>query len=176
MILLTKDVIGYEGLYTISVNGDVKSVKTGKILARSYAARGYHTVSLNKKGQKPKAMRLHRLIAMHFIPNPNGLPMINHIDGDKLNNSIDNLEWCDASHNVKHSFRVLGQMPSCLGKKGGLHPKAKKVVGVNKSGDKKAFDSVTEAAIYFGVTRPAISLALIGKAATACGHVWSYQP
>lgn len=70
---------------------------------------GYHRVNLFIDG-KAKKYRVHRLVAMEFIDNPLNKENVNHIDGNKLNNHIDNLEWCTASENEYHSYRVLGKV------------------------------------------------------------------
>jgi hypothetical protein len=99
------DVIGYENLYTINTNGDVYSVKRNKYLKHFIDKDGYAYVSLSKNC-KGKKFKLHRLLAIHFIPNPDNKPEINHIDGNKLNNELSNLEWCTSSENQLHAFRT----------------------------------------------------------------------
>lgn len=78
--------------------------KRGKPLIGHVDRCGYHEVLLSENG-KTKSYFAHRLIAETFIPNPNSLPFVNHKDGNKLNNSVDNLEWCTRSENALHSFR-----------------------------------------------------------------------
>jgi hypothetical protein len=104
----------YEGLYEVSNTGLVKAlekrVDRGKChrtwLAHYKAynkdANGYFRVSLSKSGVN-KTHKVHRLVATAFIPNPDNLPCVNHIDGDKTNNKISNLEWCTHSENLKHA-------------------------------------------------------------------------
>jgi len=98
------DNIGYEGLYKININGDIKN-KYGKILKQSICSGGYLYVDLINNLKRNK-FRIHRLIAIHFIPNPDNLPLVDHIDGDKLNNNIVNLRWCDRELNNKNSNRI----------------------------------------------------------------------
>jgi hypothetical protein len=97
------DIKGYEGHYRISNTGIVFSIKRGKSLIGGRNECGYAHVSLSKKN-KTKTHRLNRLVAIHFIPNPDNLPEVNHKDGDKNNNSILNLEWSTVSHNRKHAY------------------------------------------------------------------------
>jgi hypothetical protein len=97
-----KDIIGYEGLYQVSNLGNVKSIKKNKLMKIGLHADGYNRLWLSKEN-KSKGFLLHRLIAIHFIPNPNNLPEVNHKDANKLNNSIDNLEWCSHSENMNHA-------------------------------------------------------------------------
>ena len=95
-----KDIEGLEGEYAISNKGNVKNLKTGRIRADRYNRRnGYKQVHL-----KGKPYYIHRLVALAFIPNPQNLPQVNHIDERKDNNDVSNLEWCTASENVNYSI------------------------------------------------------------------------
>lgn len=107
-------VINYEGIYEISENGDVKRIgksnnqyKEGYILKHNII-NGYAHVQLHKNGNV-KSMRVHRLVAMAFLPNPNSKPHVNHLDGNKHNNHFTNLEWCTPSENELHKHRVLNK-------------------------------------------------------------------
>ena len=102
-----KDVVGYEGLYQVSNKGNVRSlhwyggdkVRQLKPINRN----DYYVVTLCKDGvQKPTL--IHRIVAMAFIPNPDGLPIINHKDENGHNNCVENLEWCDKSYNQIYSM------------------------------------------------------------------------
>lgn len=97
-----KDVVGYEGLYQVSNLGYVK--RKNRILKHTYREH-YKAVILCKNG-KTKTFQVHRLVALAFIPNTNNLPQINHIDGNKLNNKVSNLEWVTPSENRKHGIRL----------------------------------------------------------------------
>lgn len=100
---------GYEGYYAINPSGEVLSSFYGIILKHGMSA-GYPRVSLYKPGKKrAKNYHIHRLLAEHFIPNPMNLPQVNHKDGNRENFSIENLEWCTASENIKHSYKELGR-------------------------------------------------------------------
>lgn len=91
------------GNYEINEKGEIRNHKNNRIIKPFKNKNGYIYVSLNANG-KQKNYRLHRLIAKAFIPNPNNYPYINHIDMDKTNNDISNLEWCTNSYNMKHAF------------------------------------------------------------------------
>lgn len=88
------------GGYTVCSNGLVLS-KKGKELVGAICRLGYHRLCLTVKGKQFNAYA-HRIIASKFIPNPDNLPEVNHIDSNKLNNDVSNLEWCTRSHNMKH--------------------------------------------------------------------------
>lgn len=97
-----KDIKNYEGLYQVSNFGNVRNVKTNKILKCSSDKLGYLRVYLYKN-KKRKTEMLHRLIASTFIPNPQNKPIINHINGCKNCNEISNLEWVTAKENSIHA-------------------------------------------------------------------------
>lgn len=99
-----KDIPDYEGLYQVSNLGRVKGLIRGKILKQSILTNGYLNVWLSKDG-RVKIKRVHRLVAMAFIPNPDNKPQVNHIDKDVTNNCVNNLEWVTASENQMHSYR-----------------------------------------------------------------------
>lgn len=111
-----RDVKGYEGLYKVNQNGDVISLKMWN--GHEYVSRekpyhmkpsntstGYKKVELSKNGER-KSHKIHRLVAFAFIENKEGKPIINHKDGNPLNNNVENLEWCTQKENVNHACRT----------------------------------------------------------------------
>jgi len=102
------DIQGYEGLYQIDINGIIKSTKRkgtkDPILKLLEGRNGYYSVQLRNKGNDKK-MTLHRLLAIHFIPNPESLPMVDHINRDRKDNRIENLRWASASLNGQNRQR-----------------------------------------------------------------------
>jgi len=111
-----RNIKGYEGLYMVSDCGEIKSLNRtvkfpkGKCayrvkekILKHILCKGYHKVNLYKNS-KPKIFPVHRLVVIAFIPNTENKPQVNHIDGDKDNNNLSNLEWCTSSENIKHAF------------------------------------------------------------------------
>lgn len=97
-----KPIKNYED-YLVNENGDVFSKKNNKLLKPRESKNGYLKITLYKNG-KCKTFSIHRLVALAHLNNPNNYPVINHKDGNKLNNNISNLEWCTVSQNIKHAF------------------------------------------------------------------------
>lgn len=99
---------GYEGLYDVSNQGNVYSLlhdsSRRKRKLKPYNHNGYLRVNLYDSKGKVKKYYVHRLVAKTFIVNPSNYPVINHIDSNKKNNEISNLEWCSQKKNIKHSF------------------------------------------------------------------------
>ena len=113
-----KDIKGYEGIYQISNKGRVKSLKFNKenILIPAKHNRGYLFINLCKNG-KVKKYLIHRLVAEAFLPNPDNLPQVNHKDENKLNNNVENLEWCSNKYNVNYGSRNEKASKNSKGKK-----------------------------------------------------------
>ena len=91
-----RPISGYEGFYEVSDNGEVRNSRTGRILKQKVERNGYVRVHLSKDGTA-RSMLLHRVVANTFLPNPNGLLTVNHLDEDKTNNRLSNLEWANMS-------------------------------------------------------------------------------
>ena len=141
-----KDVVGYEKLYQVSNNGKIKSYKrsgtNGKILNGEVDEWGYIRVTLSKNS-KIKKHKVHRLVAEAFILNPNNFLQVNHKDGNKQNNCVDNLEWCTASYNTKHSY--INNLNKTKGKK---------IIVINKLNNKEIYyRSMRDASLKMGYNK-----------------------
>ena len=151
--------------YMVSNYGNVKSLsyhKTGKekILTSSVDRQGYLFVTLHGK-----QLRIHRLVALMFIPQESGKELVNHKDENKQNNAVWNLEWCTPSYNLNYN-----------GNRKRIAEKHKKKVYCYKDGVlHQSFNSVSEAAKHFGVPISHISLCLHGRKKRACNLEWSFE-
>ena len=164
-----KDVAGYEGFYQVSNKGNVRSVARkdsrghryrGRVLKQGYGSSGYLHIDLHKNG-KSKTRAVHRLVAEAFLPNPKGLPQVNHIDELKDNNELANLEWCTREYNVNHGTR----------NKRMAQAQSKKVRAVNaKTGDVVEFNS-TAAAGRKGYYQSSVSRACRGNYKASTGKL-----
>lgn len=171
-----KDVKGYEGIYAISSYGRCKSLQAklgyGRMEDKDGIMKienikhhnGYCTIKLTVNKIK-KTARIHRLVAEAFIPNPNNYPFINHIDGNKLNNNVENLEWCNHQQNMEHAskHKLINQ---------GIKRKIKQLTLDNV--EIKIFNSIREASKETNVNRDSISLCLKGIQHKAGNYKWEY--
>ena len=150
--------------YDITKEGVVINLKTNRKYKGKIENNGYlmwHTRINNKR----YGWLIHRLLAIKYIPNPNNYPVINHIDGNKLNNSIDNLEWCTQSDNVKHAFNT-----------GLKKSTAKTVLQIDANTHKiiNIFKSTRDAERITGINHSDISKVCRGIKKTAGNYKWKY--
>ena len=170
-----RDIKGFEGKYMVSNLGRVKSLNynnTGKegIMKGADNGRGYLFVVLYKDG-KDKKCRINRLVAQAFLPNPDNLPEVNHKDENKLNNCVDNLEWCDRSYNVNYGTRNKRSSE----KRRNDPNRSKTVVGINNAdGSMVIFPSSCEAERQTGIFQTSIIRCCQGKVNSAGGYFWFY--
>lgn len=100
-----RDVVGYEGLYKVTEDGRVWNVRKQRFVAQTNNGNGRLKVELWKNGKR-KNIKVHKVVALAFIPNPHDKPQVNHLDGDKLNNHASNLEWATAQENTYHAIEM----------------------------------------------------------------------
>ena len=102
-----KDVVGYEDLFAITEDGQIWSKRSNRFLKLNML-NGYlaHVTKIGGRTGKNVVLKAHRLVAKAYIPNPENKPYVNHKDGNKLNNNVDNLEWCTAKENSQHAYAM----------------------------------------------------------------------
>lgn len=101
--------------YFVSDRGDVRK-PDGSISSQSLSNKGYPRVCIKNKDGKWRTVNVHRLVASVFIPNPDNLPQVNHKNGVKNDNRVENLEWVTSSDNIRHAYDVLGRKSGASGK------------------------------------------------------------
>lgn len=163
---------GYSN-YSVSKNGEIRNDMTGKIKSGRNNRYGYSVVDLYSNGKR-QTERVHRLVANTFIPNPENKSQVNHINGDKQNNSISNLEWCTASENMRHAFDIGLVEPSrsMLGKRNpnaGRHGRSVRIVETGE-----VFSSITECEKAIGGNNRHICDCLSGRQNTHRGYHFEY--
>lgn len=157
-IKLNNEFINYE----INNDGEIRNIKTKKVLKHRIKNNGYHEVCLYINKQK-KYCLIHRLVALTFIENNNNYSQVNHIDGNKNNNSVNNLEWVDSHANNKHAWDNNLNKPSIT----------RKVKQYTLSGEYiKTYNSIAEATRATGATK--ISLVANGKRKSSGGFSWKW--
>lgn len=156
-----KDCKGYEGRYQVSNKGRVWSVVSQKYLKPWIMSSGYKQVIFMCKNGKRKNELIHRLVALAFIDNPTGLPQVNHIDENKQNNCVENLEWCTAKYNSNYSTHVERVSK----------PQMKKVYCVELD---KTYESAKYAAEELGLHKENIQACCRGITKTCGKYHWRY--
>lgn len=173
-----KDVVGYEGLYQVSNFGRIKSLesiyeymqqgvrafrkKKELIVKQVLTNSGYYVTCLHKKG-KLRQRLTHRLVAQAFIPNTENKPQINHIDGNKLNKRVENLEWSTGSENIIHAHKT------------GLFKNQKPIIQLKDGIVIACYESIADINRKTGFTRKNVRNALNGKTSNSHGYQWEYK-
>lgn len=151
--------------YEISNLGNVRNVNTKKILKGRISKSGYYQVSVKIDATQNFCNRyIHRLVALYWIDNPENKREVNHKDGNKLNNMLENLEWVTSSENQKH--RHLIGITKTSNRKVGKFTKQGELI--------KEYNSIIQAAQEEGHPRVSIDNVLQGRNHTLCGYVWKY--
>lgn len=191
-----KDIINYEGLYQISNYGRVKALekdvvrrKCGikhclEIIMKPVSDKdGYLSVTfcVHSKG-KAKTFKVHRLVAQAFIPNPENKPQVNHKDGNKENNSVQNLEWVTGKENIQHAYKTnlmnqSGKNNAMYGRLGADNPNSIPIIQLNKYTNQKIkeYDSMASAGRELCVNTGKICECCKGKRLSAYGYKWEYK-
>lgn len=183
-----KDVSGYYGFYQVSNMGRVRSVdryvdmKDGRVkfikgqdMKLFLDNRGYCRVPLSKNN-KLRFLGVHRIVLLAFVPNVMEYPQVNHKNGIKNDNRVDNLEWCTASHNQKHAYDAGLKVSSYMGMCGVLHHRSKPAIQIDFDGNViRHYESVNMAAIDTGIGAGSIWNCCNGKRKLAGGYKWMYK-
>ena len=179
-----KDIKGYEGEYQVSNFGRVRSLgmsfirndfkpytRQPRVMRPIKNYTGYLSVELHKQGYAKRYL-IHRLVAQAFIPNEDCLPEINHIDEDKTNNCVDNLEWCTHKYNSNYGTRA-DRIKNTIKKT----RKAIPVLMYSKNGVLlRRFEAINEAALTMNISCGSIVECCKGKRRkSAGGYIWKYD-
>jgi hypothetical protein len=197
IVIEWKKAIGYNS-YSVSDTGLVRNDTTGKVMRGGLTKDGYHHVKLTREKRKSKYVLTHRIVAMAFIPNPDNKPQVNHKDGIKTNNKVENLEWVTNLENSWHLWNVLGRTVSeetrkriSISKRNpneetrrhiseaqkrrkmflSRNNNAKRVVRIE---DRKIYDTMKEAAMEIGIDYRLISATCHKNQHTAGGYHWMF--
>lgn len=177
--MYSRPVPGYEEFYNIDELGVVmrtakaRGTKPGKIIKQHADKKGYMRIRLTD-GQKASTLKVHRLVALAFIPNPNNFPEINHIDLVKSNNYYKNLEWCTGLYNMQHAAENDHVGKCWLGKKGKEHNKSIPILAIKIStGEERSFAGGWEAARELGLRQGSIANVIRGRVKSTGG--WKFS-
>lgn len=182
-----RPIVGFEGHYEVSNKGNVRSLDRtvfelngkrkryikGIILKPSKDKDGYSFVRLHTQGKGYTSFKVHRLVALTFIQNQNNLPCVNHIDFNRSNNSVENLEWCSSKQNYEHSRRA-GRIHTNKGMRGKAWKSTRLLLMFDLEGNYiRSFYGAREAANFLGFKSFVnIYSYLSGKRKNAYGHLW----
>ena len=161
--------------YSVSDKGDIRNERFRSIKIKNEDRNGYEKVCLYKNGERT-TKRVHRLVAEAFIDNPENKPCVNHIDGNKKNNNVNNLEWVTYSENMQHAVREgLAKPHSVGGMRGKKNPNGgRKPHAIQCTNTGEIFDSVKEACKYFNISDTCVYDCLNNRTQSTHGLKFKY--
>lgn len=176
-----RDVLGFEGQYQVSDDGYVRSLPdidwrgrfmSGRIMSQAVNEKGYETLVL-----RGESRRVHRLVAEAFLPKPAPEKnQINHKNGNKRDNRVCNLEWCDNSENQRHRYEVLNHRGAMTGRTGANCKNSKPVVGTCiLTREVRRYPGASEAGRQLGIHGSAVAGCASGRTKQAGGWIWVYE-
>lgn len=179
---------GFESFYEISNIGNIKALaKTidigigrlqhhaEKLMKTNIASNGYLMVRLTTN-KVSKTFTVHRLVALHHVPNPNNYNILNHKDGNKRNPAADNLEWSTYGNNAIHAYATGLRKPAWKGKFNKYHHRTKPVIQLDFNGNFiKEWESSSLAAKSYGINPEGIKMASRGQRDNYKGYIWKYK-
>lgn len=152
--------------YLVSRDGYVINTESGHVMVGSVKKTGYREVVLTDSDERPHYRLLHRIVAKAFCEPKDGADEVNHINGNKLDNRAENLEWVTRAENLQHAYET-GLMPN------NAVPKA--VIATNMdTGEKMTFPSIYKAARFFNISQGNICVCCKGERPYANGYFWNY--
>lgn len=179
-----KDIERFEGCYQVSTLGNVRSIdryvkcgengikfQLGKTLKQSKNKYGYMQVRLSKSRKNKFSYTVHRLVAIAFIPNDNNYDQVNHIDGNKQNNYIENIEWCDNSYNQIHAYQngLQDRSKYYAGRKRRMVAKLSKDLQILS-----VYETVTQAAKENEISESCVDRVCLKQRKTTNGYKWCF--
>jgi len=179
-----KDIKWYEGLYKVYIDWTIINSKWNK-MCFSKTNDWYMQLLLSKKWKINNCL-VHRLVSQAFIPNPENKPQVNHINGIKTDNRVENLEWCTASENIKHAFEIWlnkwnkWKRPNMICNNKWIywsnHPSAKSIIQIDKLWNSvKEWGSIIDASNCTGIYFTSISKCCSWKLKSAGGFIWKFN-